>query len=231
MTPVAADLRLSAQRALLGAIYPEVRMVKLRRDGSRITFTAICEKPFSDDALDALTTATAEIAADFPDCEVDENIAGSNDPPSARRRVNGGLAVPTGRAQRPLRSSAFLKADRPLSTNARHSRSACCTIIGVSPPRVPYQYAQHADPRRGDERRDRSTRPRFTSARSSVARWNWGPPRSSSSTTIPRAIPPPAARISRSPARSRKPASGWASRSTIIWCWAAAVMSASGRRV
>ena len=55
MTPVAPDLRLSAQRALLGTIYPEVRLVKVRRDGSRITFTAICEKPFSDDALDALT--------------------------------------------------------------------------------------------------------------------------------------------------------------------------------
>ncbi|MBB5712787.1 hypothetical protein [Sphingomonas xinjiangensis] len=80
MTPVAADLRLSAQRALLGAIYPDVRMVKVRRDGSRITFTAICDKPFSDDALDALTTAASEIAADFPDCDVDEIIAGSSDP-------------------------------------------------------------------------------------------------------------------------------------------------------
>jgi hypothetical protein len=80
MTPVAADLRLSAQRALLGAIYPEVRMVKVRRDGSRITFTAVCDTPFSDDTLDALTTAASEIAADFPDCDVDEIIAGSSDP-------------------------------------------------------------------------------------------------------------------------------------------------------
>ena len=80
MTPVAADLRLSAQHVLLGAIYPEVRMVKVRRDGSLITITAICRKPFSDEALDALTTATAEIAADFPNCEVDYNIVGSNDP-------------------------------------------------------------------------------------------------------------------------------------------------------
>ncbi len=80
MTPVAADLRLSAQRALLGAIYPEVRMVKVRRDGCRITFTAICETQFSDDALDALTSAAAEIAADFPNCDVDEIITGSSDP-------------------------------------------------------------------------------------------------------------------------------------------------------
>jgi hypothetical protein len=80
MPPVAADLRLSAQRALLGAIYPEVRMANVRRDGSRIIFTAICEKPFSDDALDALTIAVSEIVADFPDCELDESIVGSNDP-------------------------------------------------------------------------------------------------------------------------------------------------------
>ncbi|MBR0551183.1 hypothetical protein [Stakelama marina] len=80
MTPVAADLRLSAQRALLGAIYPEVRMVKVRRDGNRIILTAICEKPFSDNALDALSTAAAEIAADFPECDLDECIVGSNEP-------------------------------------------------------------------------------------------------------------------------------------------------------
>lgn len=55
-------------------------MVKVRRDGSRIIFTAICEKPFSDDALDALTIAVSEIVADFPDCESDESIVGSNDP-------------------------------------------------------------------------------------------------------------------------------------------------------
>ena len=55
-------------------------MVKVRRQEDRITFTAICDQPFSDDALDALTTAASEIAADFPDCDVDESIIGSNDP-------------------------------------------------------------------------------------------------------------------------------------------------------
>jgi hypothetical protein len=80
MNTVDPKLRLSAQRALLGAIHPGVRMVKVRRDHSRITFTAICDQPISDDALDALTTAAAEIAADFPDCDVDERIIGSTDP-------------------------------------------------------------------------------------------------------------------------------------------------------
>jgi hypothetical protein len=80
MDAVDPSLRLSAQRALLGAIHPEVRMVKVRRDGGRITFTAICDNAFSDDALDALTTAAAEIAADFPNCDVDERIVGSTAP-------------------------------------------------------------------------------------------------------------------------------------------------------
>lgn len=80
MSAVDSQLRLSAQRALLGAIHPDVRMVKVRRDGSRITFTAICHQPFNDDALDALTTAAAEIAADFPDCCIDERIVSSNEP-------------------------------------------------------------------------------------------------------------------------------------------------------
>lgn len=54
-------------------------MVKVRQDGDRIVLTAICDCPFSDDALDAITTAAAEIAADFPKCVVDEHIIGSND--------------------------------------------------------------------------------------------------------------------------------------------------------
>lgn len=52
----------------------------MRRDGDRILLTAICDRAFSDNALDAITTAAAEIAADFPECEVDENVVGSNEP-------------------------------------------------------------------------------------------------------------------------------------------------------
>ena len=80
MIVVDRGLRLSAQRALLGAILPEVRLVKVRRDGDRISFTAICDTPFSDITLDALTTASAEIISDFPDCDLNEQIIGSADP-------------------------------------------------------------------------------------------------------------------------------------------------------
>lgn len=80
MNVVDPNLRLSAQRALLGAIYPEVRLVKIRRDGRCIRFTAVCDLPFSDLVLYALTAAAAEIQSDFPDCYVDERITGSAEP-------------------------------------------------------------------------------------------------------------------------------------------------------
>ena len=90
MQVVDAELRLSALRALLGAIHPDVRLVKVRRDDDRITFTAICDLPFSDTTLDALTTAAAEIEADFPNCLLDERITGSADPlPSEDILVEG----------------------------------------------------------------------------------------------------------------------------------------------
>ena len=90
MNVVDPRLRLSAQRALLGAIYQEVRLVKVRRDGDRITFTAVCDKRFGDEALDALTTAVAEIQADFPDCVIDEHILGSNDAVPAENLLEEG---------------------------------------------------------------------------------------------------------------------------------------------
>lgn len=80
MAVVEPGLRLSAQRALLGAVHPGVRLVKVRRDGNCIVLTTICDGPFEDDLLDALSTAAAEIAADYPDCDVDERISISTDP-------------------------------------------------------------------------------------------------------------------------------------------------------
>ena len=94
MNAVDPDLRLSAQRALLGAISPQVRLVKVRRDGSCITLTAICDLAFSDATHDALTTAAAEIQSDFPECDVNERITGSAEPlPLAN--LLGGLGIST----------------------------------------------------------------------------------------------------------------------------------------
>jgi len=68
MNAVPAELLLSAQRALLGAIFPELRLIKVKREGSTIFFTTIADRTPSDAALEALSIAATEIIADFPDC-------------------------------------------------------------------------------------------------------------------------------------------------------------------
>ena len=80
MTAFDPDLRLSAQRALLGAIYPEVRLVKVKRDGSTILFTTIAAAPLSEEAEEALSIAATEVIADFPDCRIRETTIVSTDP-------------------------------------------------------------------------------------------------------------------------------------------------------
>jgi len=68
MNVVPAELLLSAQRALLGAIFPELRLIKVKRAGSTIFFTAVADRPLSEAAMEALSIAATEIIADFPDC-------------------------------------------------------------------------------------------------------------------------------------------------------------------
>jgi hypothetical protein len=64
------DLRLSTQRALLGAISPAVRLVKVRRDADQITLATIVEAPLGEDASEALSIAATEIVANFPECRI-----------------------------------------------------------------------------------------------------------------------------------------------------------------
>ncbi len=68
------DLRLSAQRALLGAIHPEIRMVKVKLAGGTIVMTAIVSEPLGAAASDALSVAATEIISDFPDLDIREEI-------------------------------------------------------------------------------------------------------------------------------------------------------------
>ena len=66
-------LRLSAIRALLGAILPDVRLVKVRWNRQTIEFTALCET-LSQKAREELSIAATEILADFPDADIEEQI-------------------------------------------------------------------------------------------------------------------------------------------------------------
>jgi len=69
MSVVTPELMLSAQRALLGAIYPEIRLVKVKLDGSTIAMTTIADTGVSEAASEALSIAASEIIADFPACD------------------------------------------------------------------------------------------------------------------------------------------------------------------
>ena len=80
MSAVDPNLRLSAQRALLGAISPEIRLIKLRQDGDRIVFTTIVSRSPSDDVKEALSVAATEVIADFPDCRIEERLTVSSEP-------------------------------------------------------------------------------------------------------------------------------------------------------
>jgi hypothetical protein len=79
MSVVDPALRISAQRALLGAISPEIRLVKVRRDGDGITLSIIVAHALDEDAEEALSNAATEIIADFPDCQIHQRVIVSAD--------------------------------------------------------------------------------------------------------------------------------------------------------
>jgi hypothetical protein len=69
-----ANLRLSAQRALLGVISPTMRLIKVSKSGQQIAFTVIVDAPPSETDREALSIAATEIVADFPECNIVEQI-------------------------------------------------------------------------------------------------------------------------------------------------------------
>jgi hypothetical protein len=79
MTIVEPELRLSAQCALLGAIHPAIRLIKIKREGPAIRMTTVADEDLGDDAIDALSVAATEIVADFPMCHIEERVLVSRD--------------------------------------------------------------------------------------------------------------------------------------------------------
>jgi hypothetical protein len=77
---VDASLRLSAQRALLGAVGPSVRLVKIADDGKDIVLSVVADSSLSDAEREALSVAATEIIADHPDRGLREEIFLSSDP-------------------------------------------------------------------------------------------------------------------------------------------------------
>ena len=62
-----SDLRLSAQRAMIGRIYPSMRLVKVKALGSTIKLTVVVSEEPSEQLREQIFEAAAEIVADFPE--------------------------------------------------------------------------------------------------------------------------------------------------------------------
>lgn len=60
-------LRLSAQRALLGAVSPAVTAIRVDMRDGRLTFAAFADRTLDEDEREALEMAATEIIADLPE--------------------------------------------------------------------------------------------------------------------------------------------------------------------
>jgi hypothetical protein len=61
-----SELRLSAQRALLGRIYADMRLIKVKAIGGNILLSVVLDGEPSEAIREDIAAATAEIIADFP---------------------------------------------------------------------------------------------------------------------------------------------------------------------
>src|SRR6185312_16802828 len=80
MIAVDPALRLSAVSAFLGVVQPQVRLIKVKRDGSAIILTVLASDPLGDDTMEAISIATTEIIADYPDCRIEERVVVTREP-------------------------------------------------------------------------------------------------------------------------------------------------------
>jgi hypothetical protein len=76
-----ADLRLSAQRAFLGRIHPEMRLIKIVREEDWIKLTVVIDSDPTERIREDVSEAGTEIVADFPSPNrIDEKIEVSKAP-------------------------------------------------------------------------------------------------------------------------------------------------------
>lgn len=72
-----SELRLSAQRALLGCIHREIRLVKVQAMGASIVLSVVVDCEPSGLIREDISDAAAEIIADFPEAAKNRREAGS----------------------------------------------------------------------------------------------------------------------------------------------------------
>ena len=132
MNAVDPNLRLSAQRALLGVISPEIRLIKVRRDVELILLTTIFSRLPSDAEKEALSVAAIEVIADFPDCRIEERVIVSVEPLPVEDVLEEGWVY--------LRAEPE-KLDRD-RLEVWHDGSAIC-VIAVGPYGDPLDLSEH----------------------------------------------------------------------------------------
>ena len=67
---LSVKLRLSAQRALLGQVTPNIRQVYIRYRAGMIELLAVLDGETSDDDRERMEEVTSEIVSDFPDVDL-----------------------------------------------------------------------------------------------------------------------------------------------------------------
>jgi hypothetical protein len=76
-----SELRLSAQRAFLGRIHPQMRLIKIAQTSDWIHLTVVVEDAPSERIREDVSEAGTEIIADFPSSNrIDEKIEVSTAP-------------------------------------------------------------------------------------------------------------------------------------------------------
>ena len=84
-----SELRLSAQRALLGRVHAEMRLVKVKSEGPNILLSVVLDRDPSDLIREDISIAAAEIIADFPSADNIEERLEVNDQTIAVENVIG----------------------------------------------------------------------------------------------------------------------------------------------
>jgi hypothetical protein len=79
MSATASALRLSAVRAFLGRIHPEMRLIKVKMVGTQIVLTVVLSGEVSELVQNDISEAATEIVADFPSpVTIEENVVFSS---------------------------------------------------------------------------------------------------------------------------------------------------------
>lgn len=69
------DIRLSAVRAFLGRITPDIRLIGCTKAGQKITVRIIMDAEPDEATIEMISDAATEIVADFPNATLKEDIS------------------------------------------------------------------------------------------------------------------------------------------------------------